>query len=140
MEIHTIVFDIMHVLLRPTARGYEEDQELLDFIAANKSRYKFYALTDATRVSMEQGKDALQLFQVVEEVFYSEDFNVGKSNPKIYNFLCEKLKIENQASIFIDDKEGNCEAANMTGFNTIVHTDAATTLAKIQQLLTFSAP
>lgn len=64
-------------------------------------------------------------------------FEVGmvKPDPAVYELILKRLGVQANESIFIDDSERYCVAAEGIGIHTIYHRDTSETIARIKELL-----
>lgn len=87
---------------------------VLDLIRQLHGRYKLAVLSNAPpRLSVWlSGWDLLDLFDVV---VCSGDVGVAKPDPAIFRIALERLAVEPQAAVFIDDTLGHVEAARALG-------------------------
>ena len=58
-----------------------------------------------------------------------------KPEPAIYELTAERLGLPPAACVFVDDLPGNLAPARALGMATVVHRDAASTLAELERLL-----
>jgi 2-haloacid dehalogenase len=59
-----------------------------------------------------------------EDIVISGDVGVNKPDPRIFEHLVERFRIDPAASVFIDDSPANVEAAVTLGFRGLLFTDA----------------
>jgi putative hydrolase of the HAD superfamily len=78
--------------------------------------------------------DVLAHFDVVIE---SSVVGVRKPDPAFYELACERLAIEPDEAVFLDDLGINLKPARALGMQTIKVTDPATALAQLEQILAF---
>jgi putative hydrolase of the HAD superfamily len=65
----------------------------------------------------------------------SGDVGLHKPQPGIYLLACERLGVEPQKAVFVDDLRENCEGAEAVGMTAILHRDTAATLEELERLL-----
>ena len=65
----------------------------------------------------------------------SGEVGLHKPQPEIYLLACERLAIEPEAAVFVDDLRENCAGAEAVGMRAILHRDSAETIPQLEQLL-----
>ena len=65
----------------------------------------------------------------------SGEVGLRKPDPAIYPIAAERLGLEPQACVFVDDLPGNLKPARALGMATVLHRDAERTLAELEELL-----
>ncbi len=68
-------------------------------------------------------------------VVISGEVGMRKPEERIFRHTAGLLGLDPDECVFIDDIEGNIAAAERAGFTGILHTDAATTLRRVTELL-----
>jgi FMN phosphatase YigB (HAD superfamily) len=58
-----------------------------------------------------------------------------KPDAEIYSFTIEKLNVEAQACVFVDDHPGHLKAALDAGMTTVLHRTPTETIAELRTLL-----
>ena len=64
----------------------------------------------------------------------SGDVGLHKPQPEIYELACERLGVEAEACVFVDDLRENCAGAEAVGMTAVLHRDTAT-LERLEELL-----
>ena len=65
----------------------------------------------------------------------SGDEGVRKPQPEIYTIAAERMGLEPADLVLVDDLRGNLKPARALGMATVHHTDAAATIAQLEELL-----
>jgi FMN phosphatase YigB (HAD superfamily) len=63
-----------------------------------------------------------------------------KPQPEIYLLASKRLAVEPERCVFVDDLRENCAGAEAVGMTAILHRDVADTVARMEELLGFTAP
>ena len=58
-----------------------------------------------------------------------------KPDPAIYALGAERIGLPPEACVFVDDLPGNLKPARAMGMATVHHTEAATTIAELEDVL-----
>lgn len=96
------------------------DEELIDFIQSLRQNYKIGLLSNAfidARPSL--SKRFPGLLNVFDEVVFSYEVKIAKPDPRIYSLMLDKLGLEPENAIFVDDFRENVEAAHALGIHAI---------------------
>lgn len=98
------------------------DYEVIDIIKKLRKKYKLGLISnggaDYIRTTL-QNNDLEILF---DEVLISAEIGMLKPDLKIYKYMLDKLKLEPQETVFIDDHKNNIEAAQTLGMFGIIYT------------------
>ena len=108
--------------VRESLTGSSPDDELFRWIATHKSDYKIGMLSNV-------GGDRLHTLFSPEQIALFDDivlsYHVGmaKPDPRVYRLAAERLGVEPQECLFIDDKEVYCNAARAVGMQAVKYRD-----------------
>jgi putative hydrolase of the HAD superfamily len=67
-------------------------------------------------------------------VVLSCDHGVRKPDPAIYEIVLRELGLPASECVFVDDIGGNLKPARALGMTTVKHTDAASTIAQLDEI------
>jgi epoxide hydrolase-like predicted phosphatase len=81
--------------------------------------------------------DVDDLFDVI---VLSAAIGIRKPDPRIYQHAADRLAMPTARCVFVDDLGGNLKPAKALGMATILHTDASSTIAQLERLLSSSDP
>lgn len=73
--------------------------------------------------------------ELFDATVISGDVGLHKPQPAIYLLACERLGVEPDRSVFVDDLRENVEGAEAVGMTGILHRDSAETVARLEELL-----
>jgi len=79
--------------------------------------------------------DRSRFSELFDAVVISSEVGLRKPDPEIYALACERLGLPPARCVFVDDLGGNLKPAAAIGIATVRHTDAATTIAELEDLL-----
>jgi epoxide hydrolase-like predicted phosphatase len=113
------------------------DPVMLSAVAALRPRYRVALLTNAFAGQRDHiiriaGAAPDELF---DAYINSAEIGMRKPSPGIFHHALERLGVQAPEAVFIDDLPLNVEAAATVGLHTILHRDAAATLAALSALL-----
>jgi epoxide hydrolase-like predicted phosphatase len=113
--------------------GSAPDQQMLDAVLAARS-----AGVRTGLVSNSWGTrryDRTQLGDLFDGVVISGDVGIRKPAPEIYRLGAERIGLEPQQCVFVDDLPFNLAPAQELGMATVHHVTAEQTVAELEQLL-----
>jgi putative hydrolase of the HAD superfamily len=65
----------------------------------------------------------------------SGEVGLHKPQPEIYRLACERLGVEPDDAVFVDDLRENCAGAAAVGMAAVLHRDSERTIAELERLL-----
>lgn len=116
--------------------GDRADRSLLEFIDGLRPRYQTALLSNAwggARQVLTEKYNALYPFDVI---VYSAEVGLAKPDAAIYQLTLQKLGVQPQESIFVDDFIQNVEAAQALGIHAVRFLHAAQAMSDVRQILT----
>jgi epoxide hydrolase-like predicted phosphatase len=84
--------------------------------------------------------DRALLADLFDAVVISAEVGLHKPQPEIYLLASNRLGVEPERCVFVDDLRENCAAAEAVGMTAILHREVAATVARLEKLLGFTAP
>jgi epoxide hydrolase-like predicted phosphatase len=73
--------------------------------------------------------------EMFDVLVISGEIGIRKPDPKIYELAADRLGLPPEEIVFVDDIPHNLEPAEQAGMATVHHTDPATTIARLEELL-----
>jgi putative hydrolase of the HAD superfamily len=83
----------------------------------------------------EEGYDRTRFAELFDAVVISGEIGIRKPAPEIYALAAERLGLAPERCVFVDDLAGNLKPARAIGMATVLHRDAETTLAELEEHL-----
>ena len=83
----------------------------------------------------EEGYDRTRFAELFDAVVISGEIGIRKPAPEIYSLAAERLGRPPERCVFVDDLAGNLKPAREIGMATVLHRDAETTLAELEEHL-----
>jgi len=100
--------------------------EMIEALRRIKTRFKTGCITNNMPSDVAGGgvaahrsiyaREIMELFDVVIE---SSKIGIRKPDPRIYQMMCEKLRVKPDACVYLDDLGGNLKPARAMGMTTI---------------------
>lgn len=91
----------------------------IDLIRRLRPAYKTAVLSNADNTLVTRLRDAHGIFDLFDEVVVSADVGMAKPEPKIYVLAAQRIGLPPENCVFIDDLEGNVDAARTAGMHGI---------------------
>lgn len=105
------------------AKDEHLDERLLDYIKELKENYKIGLLSNIGRGGFERYFAGVNSDELFDDLVLSGEEGLVKPDPRIYELAAQRLKVEVDECVFIDDSERNCVAAREIGMESIVYID-----------------
>ena len=74
------------------------------------------------------------LAELFDTAVISADVHMHKPQPEIYRLAAERLQVNPEESIFVDDLQENCDGAEAVGMTAVRHRSATETIARLAKL------
>jgi len=97
--------------------------ETIKYIETLKKDYKIAILSNFSSALDGLLKNIFKIYHLFDVVVNSYNLKISKPNPEIYRHTLEKLNVEADEAVFIDDKERNTKAAEALGIKSIIFHD-----------------
>ena len=92
----------------------------LDFIKTVKNHYKLAIISNDSSRWSKYLREKFDLNQYFDMISISGDLKIQKPDERIFRLTIEKLAVKPEECLYIDDREGNLEAAGKLGMKTIM--------------------
>ena len=84
--------------------------------------------------------DPEALAGLFDVVIISGEVGLHKPQPEIYRLAADRLGLEPEACVFVDDLRENVRGAEAVGMTAVLHRDPEATVARLEELLELSLP
>lgn len=119
---------------RARMNGSAPNKILFDYIRDElKGKFKIGMLSNAADNWLTDLFEPWQI-ELFDEIVLSYEVGTTKPDPVIYQMMLQRLGVMADESIFIDDSERYCTAAEEQSMKAIWHQDTHDTIAKIKEL------
>ncbi len=102
-------------LARDFFRGDRLDTELASFLASLRPKYKTAILSNAWPAARKTISETLGLGNAVDWIIISAEVGCAKPQERIYRIALDKLGVQPEEAIFLDDMPENVQAAKAIG-------------------------
>jgi epoxide hydrolase-like predicted phosphatase len=132
--IKAVIFDCFGVVL-DIMRGTKIEQTM-ELLGELKGQYKLAMLTNTpSRYSLDQRFQPGELDELFDVVVASGEVGWDKPAPEIYTMTVEKLGVEPEECLFIDDIPAFTAAAEALGIRTFTYVNVPASITAIKTLL-----
>jgi epoxide hydrolase-like predicted phosphatase len=97
---------------------YEKFKELWNLLPALKKRYKLAVINNGNSLANKYWRKNFD-FSIFDEFIVSAKIGIKKPDPRIYLFVCKKLKVKPKNCLFLDDRKENIVAAKKLKMKTL---------------------
>lgn len=115
--------------------GDELDEELIEWIGSLRPRYKTGLVSNAFSDIREALEQTWGIAEVFDTIILSSEVGMVKPDPAIYQEALERLEIQPEEALFIDDFIENIRGARRVGMKAIHFTDPARIREQVQDFL-----
>jgi epoxide hydrolase-like predicted phosphatase len=130
-----VPLDDWRMLARTFSSAHHLNDELMRFIRTLRSRYKTAVLTNTDSAVREWGIERFHVEQEVDLVIISAEEGMHKPQPEFFLLAAERLGIQPEEALFVDDEPRYCAAAEAVGMRAIQFRDTDQAIAEIQARL-----
>jgi putative hydrolase of the HAD superfamily len=153
--LHAVVFDIGGVLELTPPTGYRErwekslglgpgdlDQRMYEVWRGGtlgtvtvEQVHESFVLSSSFVGAREKERERYGFEEMTDVIVYSHESGTAKADPAIYRLVCERLDVEPQNAVFVDDHERAVDGARAIGMNAVLSWDNAPVISELESLL-----
>ena len=112
------------------------NEEMIGFLRGLRERgYRLAILTNNVREWEARWRAMLPVDELFDVVVDSGFVGLRKPDPAIYRLTCERLGVEPEACLFVDDIDANCSAAAELGMTAVVFRSNQQAIAEMREAL-----
>ncbi len=115
--------------------GDRLDRELIDLLRSLRGRYRTALLSNAWDDLRQVLTERWGISDAFDELIISAEVGLAKPDPRIYHLTAQRLGVEPQQAVFVDDMPRNVQAAREQGMHAIQFVDSAQTRRDLATLL-----
>jgi putative hydrolase of the HAD superfamily len=129
-----------HVEMHTFAERYfahlQPNEPMIAFLRELRDRgYRLAMLTNNVREWEPRWRALLPVDELFEVVVDSAFVGMRKPDPAIYRLTCERLGVEADRCLFVDDVAVNCEAATALGMTAVLFRSSEQAIAEMREAL-----
>ena len=125
-----IIFDFFGVV----HNGQGIDTGVIGLVKELHGRYKIGLLSNSNRGYVRPLLEKEGIADLFDAVIVSGEVGVSKPDPGIFRHVLEQMKIQSEATIFIDDSPWNVDAAEAVGIRSIIFTGESALRGELKKL------
>lgn len=111
------------------------NMELAEYFASLRPRYKTAILSNSFVGAREKEQERYGMEDMCDLIVYSHEVGMKKPDRRIYELLCERLSLQPEEVVFLDDVEEAVMAAREVGIRAIQFKDNRQAIAEIEACL-----
>lgn len=113
-----------------------KNSRLLEYIAQLRGRgYKVGMISNIATNWIRDTFLSTEEQALFDHMLFSYEVGMTKPDPRIYHLACERLGVDPEEAVFIDDIDRYCAAAEAEGLRALVYTDFPSMHDQLEQLL-----
>ncbi len=112
-----------------------KNTKLLEYVAELKTTYKIGLLSNIASNWIRDSFLTAEEQALFDDMVFSHDVGTTKPDPRIFELTCERLGVEPNEAIMIDDVESYCRSAEQVGLKAVVYEDFEQCRQQLEQLL-----
>jgi putative hydrolase of the HAD superfamily len=113
----------------------ELNVELAAYFAELRPRYQTAILSNSFVGARRKEQERYQFADMCDLIIYSHEEGLEKPERRLYELTCERLGVQPEEIIFLDDFEPNIVAAHQLGMHAILYQNTAQAISDIQACL-----
>ena len=113
--------------------------ELASYFAGLRPRYKTGILSNSFAGARRKEQERYGFGDICDLIVYSHEEGIKKPDSRIYRLVCERLGVQPEETVFLDDVPQAIEAAREVGMRGIVFQNNAQAIAEIESHLARAA-
>lgn len=112
------------------------DHTMIDFARSLRPTYRTGLLSNAIDGARREESSRYGFDTLTDDLVYSHEVHLAKPDPAIYHLACERLGVQPEDVVFVDDRPENVAAAADLGMHAFLHADDTdATIARVRALL-----
>jgi len=106
--------------------------ELAEYFRSLRPRYQTAIISNSFVGAREKEAERHQFDTICDFIIYSHEVGLSKPDPRIFTLACERLGLQPNEVVFVDDHEDVMVSARELGIHCIEHKTNAQTIAEIE--------
>ncbi|WP_426244594.1 HAD-IA family hydrolase [Nocardioides sp. LHG3406-4] len=111
------------------------DQPLFDWFAGLRGRGLTTGILSNSAPGAREAERGHGFENITDDIVYSHEVGLAKPDPAVYELTARRLAVRPEEIAFLDDHAPHVAAARAAGWHAVLHRDAATSIAAIEELL-----
>ena len=111
------------------------NREMAAYFSSLRPHYKTALLSNSFVGARSKEQERYHFDEITDLIIYSHEEGIAKPEKRIFELTCERLGVQPQEVVFLDDVERNILAARDFGMHAILFQETAQAIADIQAVL-----
>ena len=111
------------------------NKDLARFVESLRPRYRTAILSNAGSDARQTFSEIYKIDRLVDDVIISAEEKIAKPDRRIYQIAVDRLGVQPEEAVFIDDLLPNVEAARQFGMQAVQFINTAQAIAEVQVFL-----
>lgn len=111
------------------------NEELLAFMRSLRPQYRMALVSNSGVGARREEQERHHFNEMTDLIVYSHEEGIAKPDPRIYALTCERLGVQPEEVVFLDNVESFVAAAKVYGMHAILFTDTMQAIADVQSYL-----
>jgi epoxide hydrolase-like predicted phosphatase len=108
---------------------------LATYFSSLRPRYRTALLSNSFVGARSREQERYHFDEMADLIIYSHEVGIAKPDPRIFELTCERLGVQPEETIFLDDVEQHVLAARSTGIHAILFQNTERAIADIDEAL-----
>jgi len=108
---------------------------LIEYFRALRPRVRTAILSNSFVGAREKERERYGFEDMTDVIVYSHECGMGKPDPAVYRLVCDRLDVEPENAVLVDDREGAVEGARAIGMTGLLYQDNAQVIGELEALL-----
>ena len=114
----------------------DADMELFDYIWELHKKYKTAILSNFPQYLLDKQRAAMPwMGEIFDQQIFSSEVHLLKPEPEIYRLALDRLGVEANEAVFIDDRQENVDGALAVGMHAILYKSRAQVIKELDGIL-----
>ena len=122
-------------LIRDFWQGDDLDLELVGYIRGLRAQFQTGLISNAWPELREQLVDVWQIDDAFDDLVISAEVGLAKPDPAIYQLALDRMGVQAEQSVFVDDFESNIAAASEMGMRAVLFSNSGQATAEVDNLI-----
>jgi putative hydrolase of the HAD superfamily len=115
------------------------NMEMADFFASLRPHYQTAILSNSFVGARRREQERYHFHEMTDLIIYSHEVGLAKPDRRIYELTCERLGVQPDEMVFLDNAKSNVVAACEFGIHGILFKENAQAIADIQACIQANA-
>ena len=111
------------------------DQPLVDWFAGVRGRGLRAGILSNSGPGAREAERHWGFEEMTDDIVYSHEVGLGKPDPAVYALMADRLGVEPEQIVFLDDVGVNVDAARAAGWHAVLNEDTGRSIAELERII-----